>query len=617
MDKAGVAMDGLTGLKANGRWLALAAAAGLGLALSGWLSGLAVHQESGLETLWAGNAFLLGILITRGKSTRDIVAIAAGGLAGGLILHIGRHDPVALTLLFSLANITESLVALFVLKALNATEGTFDRVSDVLAFGIACAIGSFASAMLGALGLAIDWQVGFAVAWLNWFVAALLSQLVLAPMIVMCSRLTEHRQLRGLAGRRHVEVVAILGLVAGVASLVFFTSTLPLLFLVSPTVLIATFRLRAFGAVAAVAIVAVIVVYANATGHGPIVHNIARTADQIMLLQLFLAMTFLSSLPVAAMLAERDLQGEEARLLAQHFQAVVENVGEVIFRTDAAGRWSYLNPAWEELSGYPIAHSLGQSWLRFVDDADRAELADRARPVFAGEAATARRVLRFHTASGVRWVELFLQPLRDPDGGVVGVTGTLRDIDDRKRLEEHVVKAKRRAEAHAREATLLAATDELTGIANRRAFLRHLDREIEGATEFGLPLAVAMFDVDHFKAVNDRHGHAVGDRVLRQIAARANAVVRSGDVVGRLGGEEFGIVMSGATAEDATVIAERLREAMEMSRGADDPFLPGVTISVGIAVREGQRDAAALLNAADEALYVAKGDGRNRVRIAA
>jgi diguanylate cyclase (GGDEF)-like protein len=211
---------------------------------------------------------------------------------------------------------------------------------------------------------------------------------------------------------------------------------------------------------------------------------------------------------------------------------------------------------------------------------------------------------------------LFVQGLEDQEGHIVGATGTLRDIDDRKRLEEHVITAKRRAEQRAREATLLASTDELTGIANRRAFMGQLDREIAGAAEFGWPLAVAMFDVDHFKAVNDRYGHAVGDRVLQLIAARAAAVVRGGDLVGRLGGEEFGILMPGASLQEAAVVAERLRRAMETA-GELDESLPAVTISVGIATREKQRDAAELLAAADVALYAAKDEGRNRVRIAA
>jgi diguanylate cyclase (GGDEF)-like protein/PAS domain S-box-containing protein len=316
------------------------------------------------------------------------------------------------------------------------------------------------------------------------------------------------------------------------------------------------------------------------------------------------------------MLTERDVRAEEARQLADRFKAVVENIGEVIFRVDREGRWAYLNPAWETLSGYAIADCLGDGWLHRVDEADRAELAERLQSVLRGEDVGVRRVVRFATATNTRWMEIYFQCLRDSDGAIIGATGTLRDIDDRKRLEEHVMVAKRRAEQRAREATLLASTDELTGIANRRAFMRQLEREIAGAAEFGWPLAVAMFDVDHFKTVNDRHGHTVGDKVLQLIAARAGGAVRGGDLVGRLGGEEFGILMPGATAEDAAMVAERLRQAIETPR-AEDGDLPSVTVSIGIAAREEQREAALLLAAADTALYAAKGAGRNRVRIAA
>jgi diguanylate cyclase (GGDEF)-like protein len=229
-----------------------------------------------------------------------------------------------------------------------------------------------------------------------------------------------------------------------------------------------------------------------------------------------------------------------------------------------------------------------------------------------------RRLLRFRTLIGeVRWMELSIQALRDINGSVAGTTGTLRDIDDRKKLEEHVMSAKRRAEEQAREATLLASTDELTGLANRRAFLRHLERQVEAANEFGWALAVAIFDVDHFKLVNDSHGHAVGDRVLQLVADRSVSVVRSGDLVGRLGGEEFAILMPGASPEDATMVAERLRGMIERPGERGGEKLPSVTVSVGIAAHARDQDSGDLLAEADRALYAAKSAGRNRVKLAA
>jgi diguanylate cyclase (GGDEF)-like protein/PAS domain S-box-containing protein len=459
--------------------------------------------------------------------------------------------------------------------------------------------------------------VPFFEGWRGWYVSGVLSALMVTPGMMVATDLMRRRNLRRLGAKAILEFAGIAWLVAAVTAYVFLHTRLPLTFVVPPVVLFFTFRFRAIGAVAGVAIVTTIAAAATAAGYGPIALLLwHQPGNQVLLLQFFIATNLMSALPVAAVLNERDHQAEETRAFAEHFKSVVENIGEVIFRIDVLGHWAYLNPAWETLTGQPIGTSLGRSWLDLVEPSARLELADRAEAVLRGEDGSARRIVRLETPTGLRWVELFIQGLRGEDGRIAGATGTLRDIDDRKRLEEHVITAKRRAEQRAREATLLASTDELTGIANRRAFLGQLEREIAGAAEFGWPLAVAMFDVDHFKLVNDRYGHAVGDRVLQLIAARAAGVVRGGDLVGRLGGEEFGILMPGATLEEAAHVAERLREAMETVAELDES-LPGVTISIGIAAREEQRNAAHLLAAADVALYAAKGEGRNRVRIAA
>lgn len=585
--------------------------------LSAYASHLAALQTSGLEALWPSNAIVLAILLLTGHSRNDILTIVGGQAVGSLLLHILRADPPVLTGLLTCANITESLAAFGLLRMIGIRGGLIDRVTNFVALALAVGCAGLASSTIGGLGLWIAKSVPFWDGWRGWYVSGVLSALMVTPTVVVAADILRGRRMRGLTGYRLIEAAALLGLIAAVTSYVFLVTRLPLTFIITPCVLLATFRFRVVGAVAGISTVAIIAAVTTAAGRGPIALLLShQPGDQVLMLQLFIAVTLLSALPVAAILTERDHQAEETRAFAEHFKSVVESIGEVIFRIDGQGRWAYLNPAWESLTGQPLTASLGRSWLDLVEPVERVELGARADAVLRGEDRSARRVVRLQTPDGLRWVELFMQGLRDQDGRIAGATGTLRDIDDRKRLEEHVITAKRRAEQRAREATLLASTDELTGIANRRAFMSQLDREIAGAVEFGWPLAVAMFDVDHFKAVNDRYGHAVGDRVLQLIAARAAAVVRGGDLVGRLGGEEFGILMPGASLEEAALVAERLREAMETARELDET-LPGVTISIGIATRETQRSAAELLAAADVALYAAKGEGRNRVRVAA
>jgi diguanylate cyclase (GGDEF)-like protein/PAS domain S-box-containing protein len=585
--------------------------------LSAYASHLAALQTSGLEALWPSNAIVLAILLLTGHSRKDILTIVGGQAAGSLLLHLLRADPPVLTGLLTCANITESLAAFGLLRMIGIRGGLIDRGTNFVALVLAVGCAGLASSTIGGLGLWIAKSVPFWDGWRSWYVSGVLSALMVTPTVVVAADILRGRRMRGLTGYRLIEAAALLGLIAAVTSYVFLVTRLPLTFIIAPCVLLATFRFRVVGAVAGISTVAIIAAVTTAAGRGPIALLLShQPGDQVLMLQLFIAVTLLSALPVAAILTERDHQAEETRAFAEHFKSVVENIGEVIFRIDGQGRWAYLNPAWESLTGQPLTASLGRSWLDLIEPVERVELGERTDAVLRGEDRSARRIVRLQTPDGLRWVELFMQGLRDQDGRIAGATGTLRDIDDRKRLEEHVITAKRRAEQRAREATLLASTDELTGIANRRAFMGQLDREIAGAVEFGWPLAVAMFDVDHFKAVNDRYGHAVGDRVLQLIAARAAAVVRGGDLVGRLGGEEFGILMPGASLEEAALVAERLREAMETARELDES-LPGVTISIGIATRETQRRAAELLAAADVALYAAKGEGRNRVRVAA
>jgi diguanylate cyclase (GGDEF)-like protein len=160
----------------------------------------------------------------------------------------------------------------------------------------------------------------------------------------------------------------------------------------------------------------------------------------------------------------------------------------------------------------------------------------------------------------------------------------------------------------------LATRDQLTGLLNRREFDRMLAEERERALRFGHALALIMVDVDHFKAINDTHGHPAGDGVLREIASRLAAQVRTADRVARVGGEEFGLILVQSDAPSATQVANRICAAM---RKDDVPIGDGmalrVTVSAGVASFPFDAStAAALVTAADRALYAAKAAGRDR-----
>ncbi len=187
----------------------------------------------------------------------------------------------------------------------------------------------------------------------------------------------------------------------------------------------------------------------------------------------------------------------------------------------------------------------------------------------------------------------------------VGVSVTLTTLVV-KLLAEHVT-------AVISQLVVAADTDYLTGLLNRRAFDVEFRRQCDRAQRSRLPLALAMFDLDHFKLVNDRHGHAAGDRVLRDFAALLRRELRNGDTLARVGGEEFGVVLFGVELDDAVAFSERIGRELQ-ARGSGDT--PPLSTSVGVAaLSEADCNPEALMLVADRALYAAKAAGRRRVGV--
>ncbi len=188
---------------------------------------------------------------------------------------------------------------------------------------------------------------------------------------------------------------------------------------------------------------------------------------------------------------------------------------------------------------------------------------------------------------------------------------------DRIELGSCVLRYLRQGEADAEDLSALAdlaRRDALTGLANRRAFEEALSREVARARRTGAALSVVALDIDHFKRVNDEHGHAAGDLVLAEVAARAQRALRAEDLLARVGGEELAALLPGAALAAAAEVAERIRRAVCEATIPVATKAIDVAVSLGCAVLQPEeRDGASLLARADARLYDAKRAGRNRV----
>ena len=209
-------------------------------------------------------------------------------------------------------------------------------------------------------------------------------------------------------------------------------------------------------------------------------------------------------------------------------------------------------------------------------------------------------------------------------GLAAGADDYLRKPFDNLELEARIRTGRRIVDLHsqliaAREALReQATTDPLTGLANRRALLDTLARELERSRRSATTCSIVFVDLDHFKQVNDSHGHSVGDKVLQEVASRMRAILRPYDIVGRYGGEEFIVVLPGCNAAGALAAAERLRASMSRTAIVVGDARLRVTCSLGVAVGSAENgwDRDLLLSAADAAGYRAKRAGRDQVVMA-
>jgi len=299
-------------------------------------------------------------------------------------------------------------------------------------------------------------------------------------------------------------------------------------------------------------------------------------------------------------LAEQAL----ARSEEQH-RLLTENAYDVIWTMSVDGRVTYVSPSVERVRGITPEEAAAQTLEEIHPPESAARVTDYFGRLYAAMASgdalpTFHGIQEYYRRDGsIMTGELQVVPQVDADGSVVQILGVTRDVSERRAFEE--------------ELNRLVVTDPLTGAWNRRHGERIFAADLEEARRYGPALSLLLLDIDHFKEINDTHGHQVGDEVLIELTRRVTANLRASDVLVRWGGEEFVILMRHCTLDDARGLAEKIRAMI-----AEPPFdVAGtVTVSIGAAELGPIDDLSSWLDRADRAMYAAKAAGRNAVRSA-
>ncbi|WP_301584859.1 sensor domain-containing diguanylate cyclase [Halomonas alkaliantarctica] len=284
----------------------------------------------------------------------------------------------------------------------------------------------------------------------------------------------------------------------------------------------------------------------------------------------------------------------------QRFRQLVEQANDIIYTLNAAGELTYVSPNWPRILGHRVEEVLGRNINFVLHPEDLEACRHYISKVF--QTAKPQGIIEYrvqHISGEWRWHFTNGAPVLDEQGHVTSFLGISHDITPRREMEEQVRR--------------LAQQDSLTQLPNRAQFFAHLAESLQMCEQEGRQLALLFIDLDNFKPVNDRLGHAIGDQLLVQVAQRMKHRLREGDVVGRIGGDEFVAMLSGPL-----MASEAIGVANQLCNSLAEPFLlaghrVSISASIGVAMYPlHASEEAALVHRADEAMYMAKAKGRNQ-----
>lgn len=297
----------------------------------------------------------------------------------------------------------------------------------------------------------------------------------------------------------------------------------------------------------------------------------------------------------------------------RRFRLISDHTPVLIWVSDATGERGFFNRAWSDFVGINEESTDGVNWAEYIHINDRAEYLATIDSLMSDlQPGEVEYRLRHYTGNYHWFLERIL-PRIDANGVFLGHIASSTDISGIKQAEELLSQSNRDLEQEVARRTeqleQLMLTDPLTGVGNRRMLTKRLEEEVLRAHRYQRPLTIAFFDIDHFKSINDTYGHSVGDVALACVAESLKLELRDCDILGRLGGEEFVVLLPETDIDKAMIVAERMRTSIEHVEISG--LKRSITVSAGLAELVDEETGEDLLDRSDKALYLAKKSGRN------